>query len=165
MAKVQKITGSQTWRNHWTWQKTASGSNVQSTKSTCYRNLTCQNKAWKYSTKCIWQKSLTDHKPKRTRRYDGNHVNIASSVNRFRLSRKQSMAETVKWRHLGELDALTTKKFMTKKNTYSKMACLWNNPWQEKIHSMKRTTTTSLEKLNIMLTICQEYFIAKVEQD
>ena len=33
--------------------ETASGSNVQSTKSTCYRNLTWQNKAWKYSTKCI----------------------------------------------------------------------------------------------------------------
>ena len=31
----------------------ASGSNVQSTKTTCYRNLTWQNKAWKYSTKCI----------------------------------------------------------------------------------------------------------------
>ena len=31
----------------------ASGSNVQSMKSTCYRNLTWQNKAWKYSTKCI----------------------------------------------------------------------------------------------------------------
>ena len=25
---------------NWTWQKTASGSNVQSTKSICYRNLT-----------------------------------------------------------------------------------------------------------------------------
>ena len=25
---------------NWTWQKIASGSNVQSTKSTCYRNLT-----------------------------------------------------------------------------------------------------------------------------
>ena len=33
--------------------ETASGSNVQSTKSTCYRNLTWQNKALKYSTKCI----------------------------------------------------------------------------------------------------------------
>ena len=38
---------------NWTWQKTASGSNVQSMKSTCYRNLTWQNKAWQYSTKCI----------------------------------------------------------------------------------------------------------------
>ena len=25
---------------NWTWQKTTSDSNVQSTKSTCYRNLT-----------------------------------------------------------------------------------------------------------------------------
>ena len=33
--------------------KTASGSNVQSTKSRCYRNLTWKNKAWKYSTRCI----------------------------------------------------------------------------------------------------------------
>ena len=33
--------------------ETASGSNVQSMKSTCYRNLTWQNKAWQYSTKCI----------------------------------------------------------------------------------------------------------------
>ena len=63
--------------------ETASGSNVQSTKTTCYKNLTSQKKAWKYATKCIRQKSLTDHKPKRTRRYNGNHVNIASFVNRF----------------------------------------------------------------------------------
>ena len=34
-----------------------------------------------------------------------------------------------------------------------------------KIHIMYETTTTSLAKLNIMLTICQVYFIAKVEQD
>ena len=33
--------------------ETASGSNVQSTKPTCYRNLTWKNKAWKYSTKSI----------------------------------------------------------------------------------------------------------------
>ena len=68
--------------------ETASGSNVQSTKSTCYKNLTWKNKAWQYFTKCIWQKSLTDHKPKRTRIYDGNHVNIASIGNRFRTSQK-----------------------------------------------------------------------------
>ena len=29
-------------------------------------------------TKCIEQKTLTDHDPKRIRRYDGTHVNIAS---------------------------------------------------------------------------------------
>ena len=33
--------------------ETASGSNIQSTKSTCYVNLRWQNKAWQYSTKCI----------------------------------------------------------------------------------------------------------------
>ena len=38
---------------NWTWQKTASGCNVQSTKSTCYKKLTWQNKALQYSTKCI----------------------------------------------------------------------------------------------------------------
>ena len=36
-AKVNRITE---LVKNWTWQKTASGSNVQSTKSTCYRNLT-----------------------------------------------------------------------------------------------------------------------------
>ena len=30
---------------NWTWQETASGSNVLSTKSTCYRKLTWQSKA------------------------------------------------------------------------------------------------------------------------
>ena len=33
--------------------ETASGSNVESTKPTCYKNLTLQNKAWQYSTKFI----------------------------------------------------------------------------------------------------------------
>ena len=33
--------------------ETASGSNVQSTKSTCYRNLIWQNLAWQYSTNSI----------------------------------------------------------------------------------------------------------------
>ena len=68
--------------------ETASGSNVQSKKNICYRNLTWQNKAWHQYTKCIEQKSLTDHEPKRTRRYDGTHVNIASFVNRFQTWQK-----------------------------------------------------------------------------
>ena len=51
------------------------------------------------------------------------------------------------------------------KHTYTKMACLWSYPWQEQIHSMYWSTTTSLAKMNIMLRICQKYFIAKVEQD
>ena len=33
--------------------ETASGSNVQCTKSTCYKNLTWKNKAWQYYTNCI----------------------------------------------------------------------------------------------------------------
>ena len=45
------------------------------------------------STQSIAQKSLTDHKPKRVRRYDDTHVNIASFVNRFRLGRKLDMAK------------------------------------------------------------------------
>ena len=99
---------------NWTWQKTASGSNVESTKSTFYRNLTQQNKAWHESTRCIEQKSLIDHKPKMTRRYDGKHVNIASFVIRFQTQqKKQSMAEILICRPLCELDALTTEQCMT----------------------------------------------------
>ena len=45
---------------------------------------------------CIYskhiKKSLTNHKPKRIRRYDGTHVNIASFINRFRLGRKLDKA-------------------------------------------------------------------------
>ena len=95
--------------------KTVSGSNVQSTKSTCYRNLTWWNKAWHQSTKFIWQKSLTEHKTKRTRRYDGNHVNIASFVNRFQTSQKnRAWPKQTLWRHLCELYSLNTKQCMTK---------------------------------------------------
>ena len=36
-----------------------------------------KQKAGHESTKCIDQKSLTDHKPKRIRKYDGTHVNMA----------------------------------------------------------------------------------------
>ena len=36
-AKVNRFTD---LVKNWTWQKSASGSNVQSTKSICYRNLT-----------------------------------------------------------------------------------------------------------------------------
>ena len=32
------------------------------------------------STKCIEQKSLSDREPKRIRKYDGTHVNIASYI-------------------------------------------------------------------------------------
>ena len=94
-------------------QKITSRCNVQSYQTTCYRNLSWQTKAWHESTKCIDQKSLTDHKPKRIRKYDGTHVNIASFVNRFRLGRKLDMAKTELRRHDCELDALTTRHCMT----------------------------------------------------
>ena len=51
------------------------------------------------------------------------------------------------------------------KHTYSKTACLWRYRWQEQMHSTCGSTTISLAKMNIMLRICQKYFIAKVEQD
>ena len=86
--------------------ETASGSNVQSTILTCYRNLTWQNKAWHESTKCIDQKSLTDHEPNRIRRYDGTHVNMASYMT------DSYMAGTTISRHVGELEPLSTEQFM-----------------------------------------------------
>ena len=67
--------------------------------------------AWIYSKHI--KKSLTDHKPKGHRKHDGTHVNIASFVNRFRLSRKLDMAKTELRRHVCELDALTTRHCMT----------------------------------------------------
>ena len=78
-------------------------------KTTSYRNISWQRKAWHESTQSIDQKSLTDHKLKRNRENDGTHVNIASFVNRFS---KQSMALTELRRHLRELDAFTIENFM-----------------------------------------------------
>ena len=73
MARLQIITVQ-------TLQKIASGCNVQSYQTTCYRNVTLKINAWNDTTKCIEQKSLTDHEPKRNRTYDGTHVNIASYI-------------------------------------------------------------------------------------
>ena len=61
----------------------------------------------------IAQKSLTDHEPKRHRRYDGTHVNIASFINSFRQQKNWNMAKQISSRHVYELDALTTKHYMT----------------------------------------------------
>ena len=72
-----------------------------------------QTKAWHESTKCIDQKSLTDHKPKGIKKYNGNHVNIATFVNRFRLSRKLEHGKTDSHRQVYELDALSTRHCMT----------------------------------------------------
>ena len=78
-----------------------SGCNVQSYQTTCYRNLSWQKKAWHEPTKPIDQKSLTDHEPKRIRRYDGTHVNMANDMT------DSEMAGTTISRHVGELVPLT----------------------------------------------------------
>ena len=47
------------------------------------QELIMANKGMHESTNCIDQMSFTDHEPKRIRKYDGTHVNIASFINRF----------------------------------------------------------------------------------
>ena len=53
--------------------------------------------------------SFSDHEPKRIRKYDGTHVNMASFINRFS---KQGMAGTTISRHVDELVPLTTEHYM-----------------------------------------------------
>ena len=100
MARLQIITVQ-------TLQKITSGCNVQSYQTTCYRNISWQTKAWHESIQSIEQKSLTDHKPKGHRKYDGTHVNMASYMT------DSNMAGTTISRHVGELVPLTTEHYMT----------------------------------------------------
>ena len=99
MAKSHKNMFKQAWqkckryRHHRLGENTnmsgiTSGSQLQSKQTTCYTNRPQQTKALHESTQSIEQKCLTDHEPKRHRRYDSTHVNIASFINRFRLGRK-----------------------------------------------------------------------------
>ena len=73
---------------------------------TCYRNLSWQTKAWHEHTNCIEQKSFTDHDPKRIRRYDGTHVNMAKDMT------DSYMAGTTISRYVGKLVTLSTEHFM-----------------------------------------------------
>ena len=82
-------------------------------KTTCYRNITWQSKAWHEATQSIQKKSLTDHKPKGMRKYNSKHVNREMNENRFRLSEKLEHAKQLTSRHVYELDALTTEHGMT----------------------------------------------------
>ena len=50
--------------------------------------------------------SFTDHEPKRIRKYDGTHVNMASYIT------DSYMAETTISRHVDELVKLTTEQNM-----------------------------------------------------
>ena len=70
------------------------------------QELIMAKKAWHESTNFIDQKSLTDHEPKRIRKYDGTHVNMASYMT------DSYMAETTISRHVGELEPLTTEQYM-----------------------------------------------------
>ena len=70
------------------------------------QELNMAKKAWHDTNKCIEQMSFIDHKPKRIRRYDGTHVNIASYMT------DSYMAETAISRHVGELVSLTTEQYM-----------------------------------------------------
>ena len=51
------------------------------------------------------QKSLTDYEPKRIRRYDGTHVNMANDM------ADSNMAGTTISRHVGELVKLNTEHY------------------------------------------------------
>ena len=82
-------------------------------KTTCYRNITWQSKAWHEATQSIQQKSLTYRKPKGIRKYNGNHVNIAIILTDSDLVENWNMAKQISSRHVYELDALTTEHVMT----------------------------------------------------
>ena len=97
MARLQIITVSD-------FAEITSGCNVQSYQTTCYRNLSWQTKAWHESTNYIELQSLTDYEPKRIRKYDGTHVNMASYIT------DSYMAGTTISRHVGELEPLTTEQ-------------------------------------------------------
>ena len=57
------------------------------------------------------KKALTDHEPKRIRRYDGTHVNMANDMT------DSDMAGTTISRHVGELVPLTTEQYMAWQGT------------------------------------------------
>ena len=81
MGRLQIITVSDFSRNNIRLQCLEQANNM-------LQKLIMANKAWNESTKCIDQKNLSDHKPKRIRKYDGTHVNIRSYIT------DSNMAET-----------------------------------------------------------------------
>ena len=62
--------------------------------------------AWMDRSLHVEQKSLTDQEPKRHRKYDGAHVNMASYMT------DSYMAGTTISRHVGELEPLNTEQYM-----------------------------------------------------
>ena len=69
------------------------------------QELIMANKAWHEPSNCIYQMSFTDHEPKRNKKYDGTHVNMASYIT------DSNMAGTTISRHVRELEPLTTEHY------------------------------------------------------
>ena len=88
MARMQIITVSQTWQNFTRHDRNNIRLQSLELSNNMLQELIMEKKAWHEFTQSIDQKSLTDHKPKRTIRNDGTHVNIASFITDLRLSRK-----------------------------------------------------------------------------
>ena len=98
MGRLQIITVSD-------FAEITSGCNVQ-IHQTCYRNLTWQTKAWNESNNFIEQKSLTELIPKTNRKHGSIHANMANDMT------DSNMAGTTISRYVGELQPLTTEKYM-----------------------------------------------------
>ena len=81
MVRLQVITITDFAENNITMQCLELSNNM-------LQELIMGKKAWHETTKCIDEKSLSDHKPKRIRKYDGTHVNMASYIT------DSNMAET-----------------------------------------------------------------------
>ena len=86
--------------------KITSGCNVQSYQTTCYRNLIWQKRAWHANTKDKKQNALTELIPKINRKDGRIHANMANDMT------DSYMAGTTICRHVGELEPLTTEKYM-----------------------------------------------------
>ena len=99
MAKVQTISAR-------TWHKQHHEATFRASYPHATGTYNCKKKTWHDSTQSIDQKSLTDHKPKRIRKFDGTHVNIASYIT------DSNMAGTTISRHVDELVQLTTEHYM-----------------------------------------------------
>ena len=88
MAKVQKITGSQTWCNYWTCLKQHQVAKFRARNQHATGISHSKTRHGSILLNTYDKSSLVTISQKKTRRYDGNHVNIASSVIRFQTYQK-----------------------------------------------------------------------------
>ena len=104
--KIANNNSSQTWKKSLDMTEITSGCNVQSYQTTCYKNLSWQNRAWNINTKYKEQNSLAELIPKINIKDGSIHANMASNMT------DSDMAGTTISRHVGELVKLTTEKYM-----------------------------------------------------